>query len=133
MRFQGLGNMAVSNAFGSNTFNIFVALVRLLVILKLVLGSTSDAEVSLGWRCAGGAVAGGLAARGRRHLRRAEGTDLWIVSGAGMRADLLPRLRRCVMIQRCPCCSKLDSIYSFSADHLRVRGWLNWQGRTSCG
>ena len=34
---QGLGNMAVSNAFGSNTFNIFVALVRLLLILKLIL------------------------------------------------------------------------------------------------
>ena len=26
MDFQGLGNMAVSNAFGSNTFNIFIAL-----------------------------------------------------------------------------------------------------------
>ena len=41
--------MAVSNAFGSNTFNIFVALVRLLLILKRILRSTSNAEVSLGW------------------------------------------------------------------------------------
>ena len=131
--------MAVSNAFGSNTFNIFVALVRPTLLLPLILGSTSDAEVSLDWHCAGGAVAGGLAARGRRHLRRAEGADLWLVPGAGMRADLLPRLRRCVTI----CCLSgfelldlaslvdvLAEIFSCSSAYV----WpVNWQGRTSCG
>jgi Ca2+/Na+ antiporter len=29
---QGLGNMAVSNAFGSNTFNIFIALVQFSIV-----------------------------------------------------------------------------------------------------
>ena len=37
---QGLGNMAVSNAFGSNTFNIFVALA-----LPWLIGTINDSGI----------------------------------------------------------------------------------------
>jgi Ca2+/Na+ antiporter len=41
---QGLGNMAVSNAFGSNTFNIFVGLGLPWLLRTAIIGEYSDLE-----------------------------------------------------------------------------------------
>merc|ERR1712167_453355 len=39
---QGLGNMSVSNAFGSNTFNIFVALAVPWLVGAVIAGNVDD-------------------------------------------------------------------------------------------
>jgi Ca2+/Na+ antiporter len=41
---QGLGNMSVSNAFGSNTFNIFIALALPWFIGSMRLGLQDDGK-----------------------------------------------------------------------------------------
>ena len=138
--FQGLGNMAVSNAFGSNTFNIFVALVRLLLILKRILDRLlTPKSLSIGIAQAVPWLVGSLLADDGTYAvpkGRIFGSCLalgcvliFFLGCVGARNSS----RLCCFSRLCDFASLLGLIAgSFCARSL-TRGWLTWQGRTSCG
>ena len=136
--FQGLGNMAVSNAFGSNTFNIFVALVRLTLLLLLVLGWLLK-SLSAGIAQAVPWLVGSLLADdGTYAVPKGRIFGSCLALGC-----VLIFFLGCVGARRASCCFSgfelcdlaslvdvLAEIFSCSSAYV----WpVKWQGRTSCG